>query len=443
MTTATLTYFPVAAGNALATSLGRTGLWGLGQFMRAPFVISAVLAMSVFTLIAGHNALYDQPERHPAPLFFSPPKTDLVSPARAATTARTPSHKLVAPVIPASRPQNRSISTLIDANTTGSLGTTATPANVGNADVFAVQQKLQALGLFQGDLDGYYGPRTANAIRAFEDKTGRKSVGALSPEIMAAILKTSALDQTRSPEPAPIATPPKMAALAAPAPLKAEPINLVAPRAAATVPLPTRVANVVKPRLPQNHSAMGVFDAAASDAAGAFDAITNMVGDLTKARTVPSTPARLVPERPINSVPSAQSPELNAPGSSTVAMNVGARNQTVNGGANGEAANLAGPVPPAAQKLAVQIGSAPPSEIALASATNTDRPNQSGTDPALVEKIQRGLASLGFLGGRIDGVPNEATAKAIRNFEVFYNYKVTGQATPQLLKLLEAQNAVI
>ena len=42
-----------------------------------------------------------------------------------------------------------------------------------------------------------------------------------------------------------------------------------------------------------------------------------------------------------------------------------------------------------------------------------------------------------------DGVAGEATAKAIRNFEEFYNYKETGQATPQLLQLLLQKGATI
>lgn len=54
----------------------------------------------------------------------------------------------------------------------------------------------------------------------------------------------------------------------------------------------------------------------------------------------------------------------------------------------------------------------------------------------LVEKIQRGLSSLGFLRSKIDGIAGSATAKAIRNFETYYNYDVTGAATPELVDLL-------
>lgn len=65
------------------------------------------------------------------------------------------------------------------------------------------------------------------------------------------------------------------------------------------------------------------------------------------------------------------------------------------------------------------------------------------TDPVVVAKVQRGLGSLGFLHGPADGVAGEATAKAIRNFEVYFNYKVTGRITPELLDLLVDNGAVI
>jgi hypothetical protein len=64
-------------------------------------------------------------------------------------------------------------------------------------------------------------------------------------------------------------------------------------------------------------------------------------------------------------------------------------------------------------------------------------------DPKVVGAIQRGLASLGFLHGEIDGVAGEATAKAIRNFEVYYNYNVTGRITSELVNLLVQNGAVI
>ena len=96
----------------------------------------------------------------------------------------------------------------------------------------------------------------------------------------------------------------------------------------------------------------------------------------------------------------------------------------------------------AAQRLAAQMGTLPPAATAV-STTSDPGDGAGSTDPVLITKIQRGLASLGFLGAKIDGVPGEGTAKAIRNFEVFYDYKVTGLASPQLLNLLVQHGAVI
>ena len=86
------------------------------------------------------------------------------------------------------------------------------------------------------------------------------------------------------------------------------------------------------------------------------------------------------------------------------------------------------------QQIAVLEGEARPEEL---------MPAFSVTDPVIVAKVQRGLGSLGFLHGPSDGVAGEATAKAIRNFEVYFNYKVTGRITPELLDLLMQNGASI
>ncbi len=64
-------------------------------------------------------------------------------------------------------------------------------------------------------------------------------------------------------------------------------------------------------------------------------------------------------------------------------------------------------------------------------------------DKATIQKVQRGLSSLGFLYGPIDGIAGQATARAIRNFEVYQNFEVTGAITPELVDLLLAAGASI
>ncbi|MCS6760494.1 MAG: peptidoglycan-binding protein, partial [Candidatus Devosia euplotis] len=61
----------------------------------------------------------------------------------------------------------------------------------------------------------------------------------------------------------------------------------------------------------------------------------------------------------------------------------------------------------------------------------------------LISQIQRGLASLGFYRGSIDGRPGDSMARAIREFENFHNYKLTGQVKPGLVSLLRNAGASI
>ena len=79
----------------------------------------------------------------------------------------------------------------------------------------------------------------------------------------------------------------------------------------------------------------------------------------------------------------------------------------------------------------VQLASAAPASVPPA------------TDAALVAQIQTGLASLGFFRGPIDGKPGPETARAIREFENFYRYRMTGQVQPDLVELLLKAGATI
>ena len=87
--------------------------------------------------------------------------------------------------------------------------------------------------------------------------------------------------------------------------------------------------------------------------------------------------------------------------------------------------------PTITQGQAVQLASAAPASVPPA------------TDAALVAQIQTGLASLGFFRGPIDGKPGPETARAIREFENFYRYRMTGQVQPDLVELLLKAGATI
>jgi hypothetical protein len=72
MTATTFTRLPLQAGSAVATSMGRFGIWTLTHYMRAPLASTGLLAMVTLTALAGSNALYFQTARHPAPFFGQP-----------------------------------------------------------------------------------------------------------------------------------------------------------------------------------------------------------------------------------------------------------------------------------------------------------------------------------------------------------------------------------
>ena len=85
--------------------------------------------------------------------------------------------------------------------------------------------------------------------------------------------------------------------------------------------------------------------------------------------------------------------------------------------------------------------SMPPTLNASTDAPPITDSNDVATDKPTISAVQRGLNSLGFLHGEITGVADEATAKAIRNFEVYFNYDVTGRITRALVRTLQANDA--
>jgi peptidoglycan hydrolase-like protein with peptidoglycan-binding domain len=427
MTAATLSRLPLMAGGTLVGSMGHGVLWAMaqllrlgalayGQFMRAPLAISVGVALAGFSILAGSNALFFQPERHPAPLFFSPVKHAVRPPA-------------IRPVVPAPRP-HLPVQPAVDEETTGSLGPDSAPDRIDTADVKAMQQKLRALNLLDDAADGIFGRRTAAALRAFEAKFGMKPDGRLTPRIIAAVAAA----------PLPSVAEPLLAQPVAEAAVAAAPAPKLGPAAAAPVgqrprpvplaPLPAAapIAAAQAPQTaPQAAPRMAATPEVTPEAANTFAA--NSLASDTAGSTVDTADEKGQPT-------SEPAGDDSAAGGSAVAMT----------------ATPAAPVTPddgrmtPAQRLAAQMGTLPPeatADNAVPPATVVPDETNGSTDPALITRIQRGLASLGFLGAKIDGVPGEGTAKAIRNFEVFYDYKVTGLATHQLLNLLRQHGAVI
>ncbi len=386
MTATTLSRLPLLAGSAVAASLGRAGLWAISRYMRAPLASTGMLALVTLTALAASNALYFQTARHPAPFFAPAMDVAVVQPAVAPLPMPAPERQSAAVVAPPAD---------VTQETTGSVAAVppvvpTTP--VGNTDAFAVQKKLAELGLFNGTVDGFYGPMTANAIRAFEQRNGLEPTGALTPDVIDAILRADAAGMVPVAQPAPIV---QQTVAVQPA---AQPQAAVQP-----APQPDRVVA----RLPTLSPVDEAVDTIGNAAAQTIDSI---VAAVDGGRTTPPAPAvKPVPALPL--VATQQAQQMPAP------------------------VQVASLEPMAAPRPAAVV-QAPDQAVAattVAPANNVQ----------LVSTIQQGLASLGFYHGSIDGHPGDATAKAIREFENFHSYRVTGQVKPDLVDLLRQAGAAI
>ncbi|MEO5806016.1 peptidoglycan-binding domain-containing protein [Devosia sp.] len=374
MTAISFSQLPLAAGGALASSAGRLSLWSLARFMRAPLANSALIAMVTLTAMASTNALYFQTGRHPAPMFGQPPDVPVAI-----------TQQVVTPAIRKQQAPARVAPLMQSTETTGSVtpAPVAVPSGpVGNSDVYEVQKKLAELNLFQGTVDGYYGPNTAKAIRAFEERNGYKPMGAITPGIVDAVMRADAQGMVPVAQQQVVAPQPIVQKVVAPPPV---PVQSPADRVVARLP-------VIEPQ-DQIGEALSTV---AESAAGTIDSI---VASVDGGRTLPEAPA--IKPKPL----AALLPVDNQP------------------------------MPKVIQPVAVApVVAVPAQQAAVAPA---------GADVNLTAKVQRGLSSLGFLQGPIDGHAGESTAKAIRNFEVYYNYDVTGQVSPQLVDMLVAAGASV
>lgn len=423
MTAAALTHLPVAAGGAVLSATGNLIHWGFSRYMRAPLANTGILAMLTLSAMASSNALYWQRHEHPAPLFGAPD-------VRQASIAPVESE----PVIPAERPRRTSltIAPLPSEETTGSVDATApVEAAIGNAEVAEIQRKLHSMQLYDGAIDGLYGPRTARAIRAFEQRAGLPPKGELTRDLLEAVRKSSIILPEASVEPLPTPDPlptvnanPATDGLAA---VEAQPV----PTATAMVteqplpapaPIKTQTADaepVAKRQTPRRElpaTPQQAFDVAVDTAGDAIDTIIK--GVQTMAMTTPGTNQPAAEVRQV--APAAAEPKI-------------------------ELASVVDPKPGVTLALPEEQATVETEVAVLEGDTKPEElmPPFSVTDPVIVARVQRGLASLGFLHAPADGIAGEATAKAIRNFEVYYNYKVTGRISPELLDLLVQNGASI
>ena len=447
MTAATLAHLPLQVGGVALAQAGRAALWVIARYMRSPLTNSAIAALVVTTAMAGSNALYGQRHAHPAPLFNPAIESEMSTD--------------IEPVIPKTRPKSFVMNTpakvqrLVAAN--ASVDTQGSP--IGNKEVFEVQRKLERLQLFTGTIDGYYGPQTARALKKFEELRGLKPTGELTREIIEMVLA------------APLSTPE-----AQPVAPVAAPASPVEQKPAATVTLPTLKSAPVETDLP---AANKVKPQSLAEIAQPKPLVSDIeTGSITPVKRTKSNTVlgRAIPKSPEAALEMAADTAGDAintiiDGVQSMAMTTVPEPKPVKQQFAAEAkalttAEAAPPialVPKSAERTEVaalpdkpQVGvplqieeDAPPQPGEAIAVLDTEAtPDQimapfSVTDPVIVAKVQRGLGSLGFLHGPADGVAGEATAKAIRNFEVYFNYKVTGRISPELLDLLIDNGASI
>ncbi len=398
MTASTLSQLPLMAGSVLMTHLGRWAHWAFNRYMQAPLASTGIFALVTMSALAGSNALYFQTGVHPSP-FFAGDRSVPYSVAPEA--APMPAPAAMREQAQEDAQQSAVMAPVVSPQTTGSVAAvpqTIPDQPVGNAEVFAVQKKLAELKLFDGKVDGYYGPMTARAIRAFEERNGFVPQGALSSGVVNAILGSSGAGLVAAPAPQPQPQPQAVIA-PAPAPVVSQPVA-VAAAPAPVQPVAAVERDRVVRRLPSLSPVEQAVDTVGVAAANTIDSIVAAVDGTRGTGTPASNPP----------VPSAPLPSQAMP-----------------------APVVAAPQPQAALQPVVQT-------IASTSPPRAARP---ATDGQLVSDIQRGLASLGFFRGQIDGNPGPETARAIREFENFHRYKITGQVQPDLIELLRKAGATI
>lgn len=320
---------PLAIGASAAGLAAKGFAWGFAQFARSPMASTGLVLASGLILMAGTNALFLQETRHPAPMFAAGAQKSVDIPAPIAPV-------VVQPESVPSRPAMEQTASAVAAEPTPvQPAPVSEPSAIGNQDIADLQGKLMALGMFNGTVDGYYGPKTADAIRLFESRSGLPRTGAATPQVIEAV-KRAPLETSQAPAP----------------------VN--------TAPAPMVVA----------------------------EPSADELGPLIAQMQEDSATAMAAAER-----------------------------QTV--------ADLSPDVPQAAQATAPVT--AAPSRADVAPVLNED----------LVSEIQRGLTRLGFLQGAVNGVADEATARAIRQFQIFNNFRPTGEVSPMLRQMLVEAGAFL
>ncbi len=186
MTNATYPNFARDLAFTLLNNLSRAFGWAFAKFMTAPMQNLGVFAISAAIVFSASNALFWQTTTHPAPLFSEPSQGQTAQTFGEIVPGLNAPHPLELAVSRASAPISQDIPTPVPA-LTNNRGEVETGV-VTHESLIRAQEVLSGMGFFTGKVDGFYGPLTAEAIRAYEIYRGLPPKGAITPEIIATIV---------------------------------------------------------------------------------------------------------------------------------------------------------------------------------------------------------------------------------------------------------------
>lgn len=197
MTNATYPNFARDLAFSMLNNLSRVCGWAFAKFMTAPMQNLGVFTISAAIVFSASNALFWQTTTHPAPLFSETTQGQSVQTFGEIVPGLNAPHPLELAVSRASAPISQEIQTPVS----------ALPSNRGEGETGSVthesliraQEVLSSMGFFTGKVDGFYGPLTAEAIRAYEIYRGLPPKGAITPEIIATILNGPTLSSVVAP----------------------------------------------------------------------------------------------------------------------------------------------------------------------------------------------------------------------------------------------------
>ena len=154
---------------------------------RHPSIVGGAVVFGVTFAFVAVNALLYQPGKHPAPLYETRASAEYSIRVPAIEDVPIPSSRVTTFRIEHSDPQSTAS---IPASTT-----------LDEKTVLSLQRAMYARGWFKGDVDGVFGPQTANAIRSYQEAQGLeidgKPTDALLVHLMISNMEPVVVPQTK------------------------------------------------------------------------------------------------------------------------------------------------------------------------------------------------------------------------------------------------------